>query len=488
MNKMFFHEKKKDLEDNFNKYQVLCGIEEEFLLIDHDGTLVEAADQIMKTAADIIDNNPDLLNSLRVRIRSLDAEPNPAQIEYVTLPIELGKVESAVRAGRQLLIDAAKRLGVKLFAQSLHPIQSDPHPIVGTHINVSVQKPESLMKSEYLKAVHNYLWNYLPEIIGITANSPIYQGKENNVASNRCANSTVLKPNGFAQIQVPDDKPALIQTRYYGRMRFQLKIGRGDDEFAKKVIANERGERLVDITPRGPFTNIDDDKDEAPTRNRVEIRIIDVQQRIQDVLDMAYLCSASALHAIHLDRTGEIKPDPYHKQNMDNAIANGHNASLRRGNGMEIPLEESVSSWMNDISKYKDYLGVKIENLPYEKLQRAPIQKQLEVNYVTRKIEKMRQQGNEYVIAVLNSNRIVTDDRGEQYKVPGGKKIQGKLSTQYKFTYEEKDDIVQAFDEITVINTLEVQGLSIPLEPGDKILRVRTRSEDLIDRLLRGFF
>ena len=485
---MFFYKQKEDLEDSFNQYQVLCGIEEEFLLVDENGTLVEAADQLMKTAANLIENNPDLLESLRIRIRSLDAEPNPAQIEYVTLPIELGKVESAVKAGRQLLIDAANRLGVKLFAQSLHPIQSDPHPIVGTHINVSVQKRGSLMKSEHLKAVHNYLWNYLPEIIAATANSPIYQGKENNVASNRCANSTVLKPNGFAQIQVPDDKPALIPMRYYGRMRYQLKIGRGDDEFSKKVIANERGERLVDITPRGPFTNIDDDKDEAPSRNRVEIRVIDVQQQIQDVLDMAYLCSASALHAIHLDRTGEIKPDPYHKQNIENAIANGHNASFRRANGTQQPLKESLNAWLTDISKYENYLEIKVQNLPEEKLQRPQIQNEIDVNYKTRKIEKMRQQGNKYVIAVLHDNRIVSDNRGEKYKVAGGRKIQGKLAAQYNLSYKEENDIVQAFNEIEIINSLEVQGLTIPLEEGDRIIQRRTRSEDLIDRLLGGFF
>lgn len=485
---MFFYEKMKDVADNFDEYQVLCGIEEEFLIIDEDGTLVEAADQIMKTAANIIENNPDMLESLRIKIRSLDAEPNPAQIEYVTLPIELGKVESAVKAGRQLLIDSAKKLGIKIFAQSLHPIQSDPHPIVGTHINVSVQKRDSLMKSEHLKAVNNYLWNYLPEIIATTANSPIYQGRENNIASNRCANSTVLKANGFARIEVPDDKPALIPMRYYGRMRYQLKIGRGDDEFSKKVIANDRGERLVDITPRGPFTNIDDDKDEAPSRNRVEIRVIDVQQDIKDILDIAYLCSASALHAIHLDKSGKIKPDPYHKENIERAIAKGWNATFKRSGGMEISLQESLRDWINKLSKYEEYLGIKVENLPEEKFKKPPIQKQIEVKYKTRKIEKMRQQGNEYVIAVLENDRIVSDNRGEKYKVSGGRQIQGRLSAKYSLSYEEKDDIIQAFNEITITNTLKVQGLNIPLKEGDKIIRRRTRSEDLIDRLLGGFF
>ncbi len=484
---MWFHEKTKDLTDNFNEYQVLCGIEEEFLIIGQDGTLVEAADEIMKKAAEIIENDPDLLESLRIKIRSLDAEPNPAQIEYVSLPIELNMVEDAIRAGRNLLKVTAEKLNVKLFAQSLHPIQSDPHPIVGTHINVSVQKRDSLMRSEDLKAVNNYLWNYLPEIIGATANSPIYQGKENNVESNRCANSTVLKPNGFAQIEVPEDKPALIPMRYYGRMRYQLKIGRGEDEFSKKVIANSRGERLVDITPRGPFTNIQDDKDDSPSRNRVEVRVIDVQQRIEDLIDIAYLCSASALHAIHLEQIGTIKEDPYHKNNMENAIANGRDAKLRRNNGT-MSLQESLADWINDISKYLDYLGLSIKHLPEEKFQRPRLQRGLNVSYNTRKIEKIRQQGNVYAIVVLKNSRIISDNRGDKYKVAGGRELQGKLSAKYELSYKEEDGIVQAFDDINVINTLKVQGLSIPLEEGDKVARVRTRSEDLIDRLLGGFF
>ncbi|MFX1313958.1 MAG: glutamate-cysteine ligase family protein, partial [Promethearchaeota archaeon] len=283
---MLFHEKIKELEqDRYDEYQVLCGIEEEFLIINENGTLTKAADDIMVKAAEILEIDSKFLNSLQVKIRGLDAEPSPSQIEYVTLPLPPVSLQEAVVEGRQLLIKTANQLGVKILAQSLHPIQSDPNPISGTHINVSVQKKGNLMTPEELKAVYNYLWNYLPELIAISANSPIFRGNITNIASNRCANSTVLKRNGFAVIEIPENRPALIPMRYYGRMRYHLKIGYEEDEFSKKVITNNRGDRLVDITPRGPFTNISDDKDELPSRNRVEVRIIDVQHNINDLLD-----------------------------------------------------------------------------------------------------------------------------------------------------------------------------------------------------------
>ena len=283
---MLFHEQKEEsIPDQYDQYQVLCGIEEEFLIIKKNGTLADVADDIMVKSAEILERDSSLLNSLQVKIRGLDAEPSRSQIEYVTLPLPPSQIEQAIIEGRRLVIKAANQIGAKILAQSLHPTQSDPNPISGTHLNVSVQKKGAIMTPEHIKAVYNYLWNYLPEIIAISANSPIYRGNINNIASNRCANSSVLKRNGFAVIEVPENRPALVPMRYYGRMRYKLKIGYEKDEFSKKVIANSRGERLVDISPRGPFCNISDDADELPSRNRVEVRIIDVQFNQQDLLD-----------------------------------------------------------------------------------------------------------------------------------------------------------------------------------------------------------
>ncbi len=484
---MLFHQKTKNNEkDNFEEYQVLCGIEEEMLIINDDGTLVDAANELMMKAAELIEKNQDLLDSLRFKIWSLDAEPSPSQIEYVTLPLKPDMIEDAVKAGRQLLIHAAKKYGTKILAQSLHPIQSDPHPIVGTHINVSVQKKGSLMRAEELKAVQNYLWNYLPEIIGTTANSPIYKGSINNIASNRCANSTVLKLSGFATIEIPENRPALIPMRYYGRMRYQLKIGAGEDEFSKKVITNSRGDRLVDITPRGPFTNIGEDKDELPSRNRVEIRVIDVQEDIQDLLDITHLCCASSLHAIYLNAIGEIEKDPYHEINLNNAIALGHDLKLKRREGEET-LEKSVTRWIEEISPYLKYLNLQIKNLPIPKLKTEIKQKELNINYRTRKIEKLRQQGRNYALVELKDSRTISDQSGNRYKVRGNSQIEGSLSAKYELAYEEKEGLVTKFNDISIVNLLNVQNISIPLNENDRVLRVHTENENLLDRLFGNF-
>ncbi|MFX1344754.1 MAG: hypothetical protein ACFFAI_06580 [Promethearchaeota archaeon] len=486
---MLFHQKTKELEqDPYENYQVLCGIEEEFLIIKKNGTLAKVADDIMVKSAEILERDQNFLSSLQVRIRGLDAEPSPSQIEYVTLPLPPESLNQAVREGRKLLTDAAKQLGVRILAQSLHPVQSDPNPICGTHINVSVQREGSLMTPEEMKVVYNYLWNYLPEIIGITANSRIYKGNLNNIASNRCANSTVLKSNGFAVIEIPENRPTLVPMRYYGRMRYKLKIGFEKDEFSKKVITNSRGERLVDITPRGPFTNISDDNDELPSRNRIEVRIVDVQYDTEDLLDIANLCCASTLHAIKLQRTGEILQDPYHKINIENAIANGTKAILQRPNGIKQSLEDSVSIWIKEIEKYQNYLGVKIKNLPTRKLQTDVSQKELEIEYQSRKIEKLRQQGRTYVMIELVDPRIVTDRKGNRYKIASGTQVRGTLEAKYNFTYNDINGMVTNFTGIKVINNLVVQNLKIPLKENDHVLRVQSESESLLDRLFGDFF
>ena len=486
---MLFHEKTKELEqDPYNEYQVLCGIEEEFLIINKDGTLARAADDIMVKSAEILEKDTNFLNSLQVKIRGLDAEPSPSQIEYVTLPLPPASLQQAVVEGRTLVIRAAKQLGVKILAQSLHPIQSDPNPISGTHINVSVQRKGSLMTPEDLKAVYNYLWNYLPEIIAISANSPIFRGNITNIASNRCANSTVLKRNGFAVIEVPENRPALVPMQYYGRMRYRLKIGYEEDEFSKKIITNNRGERLVDITPRGPFTNISEDNDELPSRNRVEVRIVDVQHNVEDLLDIAYLCCVSALYAHYLHSTGEIIQDPYHNMNVENAIANGFKSIFQRNNGTKESLEKSVSRWLEETMKYQDYLGISIKNLPSKKFQTELLQKDLDIEYETRKIEKLRQQGNNQAIVELVEPRIVTDRKGNKYKIRSGAQIRGTLSAKYNFSYDEINGLVTNFKGIKVVNHLIVQNLKIPLNENDRVLRVQSESESLVDRLFGDFF
>ncbi|MFX0211014.1 MAG: hypothetical protein ACFFDT_33860, partial [Candidatus Hodarchaeota archaeon] len=83
---------------------------------------------------------------------------------------------------------------------------------------------------------------------------------------------------------------------------------------------------------------------------------------------------------------------------------------------------------------------------------------------------ELRQQGRVYAVVQLNKSRTITDQRGRKYGISRGTQVQGKLSADFRLTYQEKDNIVTNFQGITVTNTLDVQGLRIPLDNNDRIL------------------
>jgi hypothetical protein len=123
----------------------MCGIEEEFILINEDGALAEKADDAMVNAAEILQRDPKRLIRLRLKIRALDPEPSRAMIEYTTLPAPPTSIRDFVTEGRRLIADATQSAGCLALCQSLHPFESRPNPQAGTHINVSLRRGERLM-------------------------------------------------------------------------------------------------------------------------------------------------------------------------------------------------------------------------------------------------------------------------------------------------------------------------------------------------------
>jgi gamma-glutamyl:cysteine ligase YbdK (ATP-grasp superfamily) len=461
-------------------YEVLVGLEEEFLIIHQNGTLVKAADELMKQAANILEDNKRL-DIVRLKIRALDAEPNPAQIEYVTLPLPPQELRAAIVAGRELLTDAAKKLNVKILAQSMHPIQSDPHPMCGTHINVSVRRRGNLMSVEDMAAVYNYLWNYLPELWALSANSRYYLGNLTEVFSNRYLRSGVLKSNESARIIVPRKaKAALIPLHdYYGQDRVSLRIASEQDE--RQVITNRTGNRLVDITPRGPYTNIDQDKEQSPILNRIEIRIFDVQQKVGNLLNLANLCCASALGAVSSKIA--INLDPHHKENIQRAVLMGRRGSLIK-NGREVPTSQSIAEWNSKTSKFQHILGVNV-NPQLLAEESIFLQKNLPVSFETKPIEILRQQGKKFVFVQFYNSVNVVDQRGQKYNIRPKSKVQGILGVQYKLDYKEQiPNMVTHFERIHVINILDLQGLKIPLTKKDKIITALNEEEVINQRIL----
>ena len=106
----------------------------------------------------------------------------------------------------------------------------------------------------------------------------------------------------------------------------------------------------------------------------------------------------------------------------------------------------------------------------------------------TKTIEKLRQQGKAYALILLRNPRIVVDSKGNRYKISGNTKMNGNLSVDYKLTYTEENNLVSNFEGIEIVNTLDVQGLKIPLDENDQILNVLSESEYLNQRLFGGLF
>jgi hypothetical protein len=147
-----------------------------------------------------------------------------------------------------------------------------------------------------------------------------------------------------------------------------------------------------------------------------------------------------------------------------------------------------LSRWIQETEIYQDYLGIKIKNLPHKKITTERTQKELNIEYQTRKFEKIRQQGKTYVVMELVEPRIVRDRRGNRYKIKANTQVQGTLEAKYNFSYDDVEGMVTNFNGIKVVNNLVVQNLRIPLMENDRILRGRSESESLIDRLFGDFF
>lgn len=462
----------------------MCGIEEEFILISEDGSLAEKADDTMVNAAEILQRDHKRLIRLRLKIRALDPEPSRAMIEYTTLPAPPTSIRDFITEGRMLIADATRTAGCLALCQSLHPFESRPNPMAGTHINVSLRRGERLMTPEEQLVVYNHCWNHLPELIAASANSPILFGRETGIISNRVARSRVLKSNAFGALQIPEKQSQLVQQTYYGRLRYALKIGY--DETEPLVVMNPQGNRLTDVTARGPHTNIDQDRDETPLRNRVEIRIFDVQASSSRLVDLCYLCCGLALYAISCaEDNPETKPDSFHNENIQRATQDGLNATFLTPNG-PISAKEGVKELFQEIKPYLQLMGVQFTTSltqgESEITQRSPppLGRAMQV------FERLYREKRRYLIVKTDRERTPIDPRtGQKYSVPRRTKLFGTLQARHRMKLEDGEfGLINSFKKADPAYFLIVKGISIRLDQKDSVEVAMTEEEYVRARVM----
>lgn len=175
------------------KYRFKVGIEEEGFTLNKLGFLTQYSYTVAEDLLNMIQKDREKLLEVRKILLGIQWEPDPSQIEYVTHPHDLQDIYQAIKFSRTTLGECAYRNGLVMAFISMHPVQSMPLPINGTHINISYSGISEARRLGQLNYVANYLRKYMPEIIAATANTPIYRGIYNEYTSNRLRLSKVLK-------------------------------------------------------------------------------------------------------------------------------------------------------------------------------------------------------------------------------------------------------------------------------------------------------
>ncbi len=461
------------MEGFIENLKIRVGIENELLTVNNKGFIVPAADLIIKEIIDDIVNKRIDIGFLKRFIYGIQWEPHPAQLEVVTQPLNFLLVEKTMKLIRTYLGEVASRRKLMIYAGSVHPIQSNPFPINGTHISISVvPKRRKSMPRKFLVYVHNNVRRYLPELIALTANSPVMSGEYSGYASTRLHYSRVLRPSRYAIIRrskatiIPREKRAILKYAF---------IFTRDKRYEHKVVADRVGIRLLDITPRGPYTNIIEDYGSGPESSRVEIRFIDNPSTVDYLVDVTHILMGIALEAIDLlRRKQKIVESKSLEENRLRAIKDGINADFITENGDTVSARKCVLEMIENIRPYLDMLGVKLQTslrsgVPeIEKLGKPKISSEHEI------IHRYLRQGKVFLRVKLNSSRALITFSGNRDSLKA-KTVFGFVFPQYKLEWTSfEKNIISTFTRIHISYWMLTNHGYIRIHPDDIVISAIT--------------
>jgi carboxylate-amine ligase len=172
------------------------GVEEELMLVDATGKLVNAAPQILEAAGD----------------RHLQQELWQSMIEVTTPPTPASQISDAIRHARSRAFEAASAAGCLIASSAMHPTAearqqkitaearykqiTRQHPVIATllvyglHVHVCVPERELAVR------VHQSLSQLAPDLIALAANSPFSAGSPTGLASTRAQRLLQLPRTG----------------------------------------------------------------------------------------------------------------------------------------------------------------------------------------------------------------------------------------------------------------------------------------------------
>ncbi len=448
------------------------GIEEEGFTLNHLGFLAPYSYLVAEELLDIIQEDANTLRKIRSILLGLQWEPHPSQLEYVTHPLKPENLYNTLKYSREILGRCAQKKGLLMGFFSMHPIQSTPLPINGTHINISYTGIGEARRLSQLNYVTNYLRNYMPEIIAATANTPIYRGVYNGYTSNRLRLSRVLKKSEYNKLVIKPFRiiPPTMRERFrYGILFERIR------KYIRRIEVNKEGDRLLDLTVRGPHTNIVEDLFKSPDTTRIEVRMIDNQLNLNYLNDIICILLGLIYEGLeNYEKGKELKKRPQLDRLREAAIKNGVDAISEEGVKLGDRLKEIVERIEPNIS----HLGLKLRSklkhgIPEAKQNKVLIQDSYP------EATKLKIDGYIWMKIKTNKTRNIIKITGEKEKIPPGT-YQGIIVPEYSLEYEGDDGILKKITKIYIKHYIYTGEGYIEIDQDDDIVASLKPAERLI--------
>ncbi|MGQ4891617.1 MAG: hypothetical protein ACP6IP_03910 [Candidatus Njordarchaeia archaeon] len=454
------------------KYNILIGVEEEIFIVNQSGFLAPYSEKIANRLLEIVRENSEILELARKYLKGIQWEATPSQLEYVTRPLPPQELFEAVKFARALLSQAAEDLDLLIYPASVHPIQSKPYPMNGTHINISVFKDNKPVSKRMIFHMFRHIRNHLPEIIAISANTDIVGSRKSKFKSSRLAYSKVLKKS---------NKGELRKIKYFVRPRKHRDITRYGILFEKykkkesKIIIDEMGDRLLDITVRGPYTNILGDSDKKFSETRIEIRAIDNQLNTEYLSDIIKILAALTMEAVDTYVENRILDERKHLDyNRAKAIEEGIHATFLDEEGREKTARESFLEMLQRINKYLEKLKLDLKTSIKNGIPEIENKERPVIVDQNRRITELQTSGRIFLTARITDETVGYTITGKEKILKPKTIITGLIIPHYELELDTEKGMLKRIKKIKIKHWIITDKYYIPY------------SEKIVIRNMRG--
>ena len=329
------------LDHKFGGTPFTLGIEEELMICDAES--LELAQAIEVILGDLPEDLPG----------EVKPELMQSVLEVATLPCkDITEAADQLRQLRRCVREVAARNGLAIGAAGTHPsahyedqlIVDNPRYkelaaelrwiaeqelIFGTHVHVGIDDAE---KAIY---VADGMRGYMPLLLGMSSNSPLWQGKTTGLMSSR---TPVFR--AFPRVGIPP---------YYGTWEI----------YSHRVEQMMRGGAIEDYTYQWW------DVRPHPDLGTVELRVFDQQTRVEHTIAFAAFAQALA-YRLALEYEDAVPSIEYPHELIDDnkvraAVVGIEGELIDFDQGLEVPAEEMTLGVIEDLRESAQELGCEDE-------------------------------------------------------------------------------------------------------------------------------